>query len=431
MPGRRILVVTWREYLTRIKTKGFWIGTVAIPILMLAAIILPVVFLATAKITHRTVVVDETGRAGAALVSRLSEGRASQGGMFERRAAEFEARVEEPAADRESQREDLNRRVVEGEIDSWIWISAEGLAKNRVDYYAESVSSFLTQALIQNALTDVVRRVRAQEAGYDPEDVEALLRRVSLNTVRVSEEGEKAERAEAGFILAYFMGLLLYMLLVLYGQQVLLGVLEEKTSRVAEIVLSTLRPFELMMGKLVGICLVGLTQLTIWLVTAAFLTAPAVVASLVTLPENFQVPAVSPWLMFNLAVFFLLGYFVFSTFYAAIGAAFNNVQEAQQFSVVAVVFLIVPMMLMVVVINDPDSTLSVVMSLIPLFTPMLMLLRIAVKAPPLWQVLLSYALTLGFAVFMVWVCGRIYRVGILMYGKKPTLGEIWRWFRHA
>jgi ABC-2 type transport system permease protein len=431
MPSRRILVVAAREYLTRIKTKGFWIGTVTLPILMLAAIMLPAVFMTTARITHRTVVVDETGRVADTLVARLAEGRGLKGGSFEGRAAEFEAQVEEPARDRTSQREELNRRVVEGEIDSWIWISTEGLAENRVEYYAESVSSFLTQALIQSALTDVVREVRVREAGYDPEEVGALLRRVNLKTVRVSEEGERAERAEAGFILAYFMGLLLYMLLVLYGQQVLLGVLEEKTSRVVEIVLSTLRPFELMMGKLVGICLVGLTQLAIWLGTAALLTAPAVLASLATLPENFQVPSVSPWLMFNLVIFFLLGYFVFSTFYAAIGAAFNNVQEAQQFAVVAVVFLIVPMMLMVVVINDPDSTLSVAMSLIPLFTPMLMLLRIAVKEPPLWQVLLSYGLTLGFAVVMVWICARIYRVGILMYGKKPTLGEIWRWLRHA
>ncbi|MCZ7652699.1 MAG: ABC transporter permease [Thermoanaerobaculia bacterium] len=128
---------------------------------------------------------------------------------------------------------------------------------------------------------------------------------------------------------------------------------------------------------------------------------------------------------------FLLGYFFFATLYAAIGAASNNLQEAQQFAGVVVIFLVAPVLLMMPVINDPDSVLAVVVSLIPPFTPLLMMLRIAVKMPPAWQIALGYLLSGGFTLLLVWLCARIYRVGILMHGKKPSLAELWRWLRYA
>jgi ABC-2 type transport system permease protein len=161
------------------------------------------------------------------------------------------------------------------------------------------------------------------------------------------------------------------------------------------------------------------------------LSTPAVLGAMATLPDGTQLPQVSLGLALHFFVNFLLGFFVFASLYAAIGAATNNVQEAQQLAGFLVIFLIAPVFFVVPVINDPDSTLAVVLSLIPMFTPLLMLLRIAVKMPPLWQILAGYAITTAFLVFLVWGCARIYRVGILMYGKKPTLPELWRWLRHA
>ena len=185
------------------------------------------------------------------------------------------------------------------------------------------------------------------------------------------------------------------------------------------------------MGKLLGICAAALTQLAVWLGTMVALTLPGVVSAMAWIPEGVDVPTVSPWLVVHFVLLFLLGFFVFSTVYAAIGSAFNNVQEAQQWAGFIVIFLVAPVFFFWMVINDPDSTISVVTSLIPFFTPLIMMLRIAIKMPPVWQVALGYLLTTGFTLFMIWLSARVYRTGILMYGKKPTLKELWRWVRYA
>jgi ABC-2 type transport system permease protein len=254
---------------------------------------------------------------------------------------------------------------------------------------------------------------------------------VELKTERISASGSRKEVALAGAAFGYILFFMLYITLAIWGQQVMQGVLEEKSSRVIEVIVSAVKPFELMMGKLTGICAVGLTQFGIWLFTFSILTLPGILAAIATLPEGVTLPTLTPFMLLNFFLLFVLGFFVFSTVYAAIGAAFNNVQEAQQVAGVAVFFLVIPVFLMFRIINDPSSTFAVVMSLIPVFTPLLMTLRIALEMPPVWQLLLAYALTLGFLWCAVWACGRIYRVGILMYGKKPTFQELWKWMRYS
>jgi ABC-2 type transport system permease protein len=221
------------------------------------------------------------------------------------------------------------------------------------------------------------------------------------------------------------------MILILYGQQVLNGVLEEKSSRIVEVIVSTVKPHDLMMGKLLGICGVALTQLAIWLGTIAVVTLPSVVGALAWMPEDASIPTLTWPLALNFLLLFLLGFFLFASVYAGIGSAFNNLQEAQQVASIAVFFIVAPVFFMHSVINDPDSTLAVVTSLIPFLTPLLMLLRIATKMPPLWQILLGYVLTTASVFVMIRLAARIYRTGILMYGKKPTLKELWRWMRYA
>lgn len=422
---KNVSVLSQREYTSRIRTKAFWISTLLLPALMAALVLLPALLIERTRAGQRLVVVDETGQLGRELARRLAAD--GEGGPAR---ASFEVELEAPAADEAQQRRQLEQQVLDDEIDAWLWISAAGLEEDRVEYHAESVSNFLTQRVLENEISTAVRSLRLERAGLDEALIDELSRSVELETLRITEEGSRAEAGDAGFILAYLLFFLLYMTLIIYGTQVMNGVLEEKTSRVVEVVLATVSPFELMMGKLSGICLVGLTQLAIWLGTMVVLTAPGVVTGLAWLPEE-QLPTVSLAVVAHFIGFFLLGYFVFATFYAAIGAAFNNVQEAQQFAGVAVIFLIAPVMLMMPVINDPGSTLAVVGSLIPVFTPLLMMLRVAVEMPPAWQLALGYLLTAAFGVFMVWLSARIYRVGILMYGKKPTLPELWRWVRYA
>ena len=462
-PGRA-LVVAQREYLSRVKSVGFWLATLVLPVFLAAIGILPTLFLFQAVSAHRVVVVDETADLGGRLARRLAppaavqdllrelglEGAEEEGGgtppaapaeapeegieaQIERQidSGRFEIALETPAADPAAQRDELNRRVLDGEIDAWIWIPADALETSRVEYHAESVSNFITQDRLQDALSSVARERRYRDAGLDPEQIHELARRVRMTTFRVTEEGGEEEGAEAGLILAYALFFLLYMVLVFYGQQVMNGVIEEKSSRIVEVVISTVRPFELLMGKLVGICCAALTQLAVWLGTMVAFTLPGVVSAMAWIPEEVDVPTLSLGLVVHFVLLFLLGFFVFSTVYAAIGSAFNNVQEAQQWAGFIVVFLVAPVFFFWMVINDPDSTLSVIASLVPFFTPLLMMLRIAIKMPPLWQVALGYLLTTAFTLFMIWLSARVYRTGILMYGKKPTLKELWRWVRYA
>ena len=420
------VTVAKREYLARLRTKGFWLATVALPLFIGAMGVVPALLLGKGDKAHRLAVVDATGRLGEALARELAE---SDGPLGERAA--FDVELVPAGADARADAEALDRRVLDDEIDAWIRIDDASLAADEIAYNAESVSNFITQSALERALSRVVRHDRLTAAGYDADEVGTLARGVGLDTVRVSEEGSKSEGAEAGIILAYVLFFILYMVLIIYGQQVMNGVLEEKSSRIVEVIVSTTRPFELMLGKLGGICLVALTQLAIWMGTLVLLTLPGVVASMAWVPENVDIPSFTPAILLHFLGHFLLGFFLYSTLYAAIGASFNNVQEAQQFASVAVIFLIAPVFLFWKVLNDPDSTLSVVSSLVPLFSPLLMMLRIAVKTPPWWQITLSYLLTALFTLAMVWLSARIYRVGILMYGKKPTIQELWRWIRYA
>ncbi|NHZ72921.1 MAG: ABC transporter permease [Nitrospirae bacterium] len=415
-----------REYLARLRSKGFWISTIALPVMMAAWAILPSLMVAKARTSQKLAVVDRTHQVAELLQQALD--------ALAKRTADqvsFELEVVQPQADVDSQRAALDQRVLDEEIAAWIWIDSELLAENRVEYHAESVSNFITQQALIGALSAAVQKVRLVESGYDPEIVAELSSSIDLDTVRISEAGSSAEGGLGGFALAFAVFMVLYMTTLIYGQQVMLGVLEEKSSRVVEVLLSTVAPFDLMAGKIAGIGLAGLTQIAIWFATAAVLTAPGVVAIMAFLPAGTELPTLSPILVLHFFLLFILGYFFYATFYAMIGSAFNNPQEAQQMASLAVIFVVLPWIFFLPILNDPDSTLAVVTSLIPIFTPFLMVLRIAVKMPPTWQILLGYFLTTAMCAGMIWLCARIYRVGILMYGKKPSLKELWRWVRYA
>lgn len=456
---RQTWVLIRREYLSRIRSKAFWISTLVLPLFMIA--IFGMSILAQLAPSSQTLaVVDASGKVGPLLVEDLTGRSAIPDDPAEeagedvadeiRRQVTFDIRLVQPTGDPEALRAELRRQVLSEEIDAWLWISedtlrlaeegGEGTAHGNepgligmAEYHGVNTSNVITRQALSRSLSSVVRNLRFTEAGIEMELVRELSAPVRIASFEVTEAGSTEKEGELQFLFAYGLGFLLYMVLVIYGNQVMSGVLEEKTSRVVEVLMATVSPFELMMGKLAGICLAVLTQLGVWFGTLLIITAPSVVTAIVGMEaaQAGSLPNISAGLILHFMALFLLGYFVYATFYAAIGAAFNSVQEAQQFSTVAVAFIIAPLLLMIPVINDPDSTLSVVTSLFPPFTPILMMLRIAVKMPPFWQVALAYVLTTTFGVFMIWLAGRIYRVGILMVGKKPTIQEMWRWMRYG
>jgi ABC-2 type transport system permease protein len=443
MRPEHAFIVAKREYLARLKSKGFWIATALLPLFMAAMILGPALAASKTKAQQRLAIVDATGAGlGRMLAAALTEGGTGvdergelgeRGERGERGEGEvrFEVQLVPPGPDPAARRAELDRRVRAKEIGAWVWLTPGGLRDNRFEYHAASLSNVVTQEVLRTRISRVVSQWRLRAAGLDAAKIAELTRPVGLSTVRISATGSRAEQGIGGFMLAFGLCFTLYMVILIYGQQVMQGVIEEKSSRIVEVLAAAIRPTELMTGKLVGICLVALTQLAIWVAAALVLTTPAILGALVTLPAGLTLPEVPGAVIVHLFVLFLLGFFLYSTLYAMIGAAFNSVQEAQQFAAVAVVFIVPPLLFMMPILNDPDSPLAVGMSLFPFFTPLVMMLRIASKMPSAWQIAAAYSLCLLAIAGMVWLCARVYRVGILMYGKKPTLQEIWHWVRYT
>ena len=430
MRPEHAFIVGKREYLTRLKSKGFWIATALLPVFMAAMILGPALAASKTKSEQRLAIVDATGAGlGQQLAAALTErvpGTRGEGGEVR-----FEAQLVPPGPDPAALRSELDRRVRAKEFGAWVWLTPEGLRDNRFEYHAESLSNVVTQEALRSRISKVVSLWRLRAAGLDAAKIAELTRTVELSTVRISATGSRAEQGIGGFMLAFGLCFTLYMVILIYGQQVMQGVIEEKSSRVIEVIAAAVRPTELMAGKLVGICLVALTQLAIWVAAALVLTTPAILGALLTLPPGLTLPAVPGAVIAHLFVLFLLGFFLYSTLYAMIGASFNSVQEAQQFAGVAVVFIVPPLLLVMPILNDPDSPLAVSMSLFPFFTPLVMMLRIAAKMPSAWQIVAAYSLCLLTIAGMIWLCARVYRVGILMYGKRPTFREMVRWLSYA
>jgi ABC-2 type transport system permease protein len=214
----------------------------------------------------------------------------------------------------------------------------------------------------------------------------------------------------------------------MYGFQNLRGVIEEKTNRIVELVIASVRPTELMLGKIIGIGLVGLTQYLIWSLVAMNLSLPGI-ASIMAMGES-GAPTIPLSMIGYFLLFFLLGYFLYASVYTAIGAPFNTDQEAQQLSMIPSMLIIGGMAVYPSVMNNPNGPVAVFASLFPFTAPLIMYLRTAIAEPPGWQIVLCIVILILSTIGMAWIAGRIYRVGILMYGKKPTLPEIMRWVRY-
>jgi ABC-2 type transport system permease protein len=223
---------------------------------------------------------------------------------------------------------------------------------------------------------------------------------------------------------------MIYLTLAIYGQQILAAVVEEKETRIAEILFSSARPFELMMGKLTGVGLAGLTQLAIWILSALALVGVGV-AQLSAAGMDISIPDISPLMVILFFVYFLLGFFIYASIFALIGSMVTTVQEGGQFSFPPIMLLLVGFYFSFAVIRDPNSTLSFWVSIAPFFAPITMPVRILAETPPLWQIGLSILINAAAIAGLIWLASRVYRVGMLMYGKRATIPEVWKWIRQS
>jgi ABC-2 type transport system permease protein len=418
------LAVIRREYLERVRTKAFWISTLVVPIFLGAVMILPAYLAARGGGEFTIAVVDETGRFFEPVNDEVQRMLSGDDEKLTITLVE-----QDPGPDVEATREGLKREVQAKTFDGVLVLPETLPDEGQPEYVAPNVTAFKLITVLERSVNNVTVADRLTGAGLDPEKVRELTRRPGLSTLKLGKGGEETEDKGQSFMLAYVFMMIIYVTVLMYGIYVMRGVLEEKSSHVVEVVISTVKPFELMLGKILGIGAVGLTQFLIWSALMAAISAPGAVAAMGI--SGIELPSVPAQLLAFFVIYFVLGFLLYGTLYAGIGAAFDTEQEAQNFQGVVTMFLIVPLVLMMQILNQPDGTLAVVLSLIPFFTPMLMFLRMTLTEVPAIQLAASVVLMVGAILACTWIVAKVYRVGILMHGSKPKFKEIVRWVREA
>ncbi len=430
---RNTWLVLRREYLERVRKKSFLISTLLLPALMFAMIVLPSK-LATLKAggERHIVVVASSADFGEAvkqeIVSGAQDQRSSKSKVDnpDRSLPASKYKVDIDLNTAESNRATLRNKVSAGEIDGYIWATDDVVAARKISYSARETSDFMETLGLTRAVTQANLKRHLQARGLTPAEITDLFKDLDMETITIKGGAEsKVKGGPMAFMGPFVMVMLMYMTVLLYSVAVMRAVLEEKTSRVMEVLLSSITAKEMMAGKILGVGAVGVTQIAIWVALSIPFVGPAMASG--TLGGIHLPAAAIAWF----GVFYALGFVLYSTMYAALGAMVNSEQEAQQWTTFIMMPLILAIMVMMFIIRQPNSALAFWGSMIPFLSPIVMYARIAVQMPPVWQVALSVVLLLATIYGMVALCGRIYRVGILMYGKRPTLPEIMKWVKYA
>lgn len=425
----KVWLVIKREYKTRVASKGFLISTIAIP-----AVFAGIIFFVAASNGGRSghllkiAVLDESGTLGQLVRQNLAAETRSDGKP--RVVIELEPGLSGSSAAARSRLDELTRRR---HLDGYLWIPA-GVATGdaQPELIERSESLFSSKGAIENAVSDAVIAGRLRAYGVAPRHVARLLDPVGLKIMHLNRTRGQSEDEGQGFMIAVILATILYGALLTYGINTMRSILEEKSTHTMEVLISSVRPFELMAGKILGVAAVGLTQFLIWAISAGLLAAYGLTMAHAFAHGgaalNFHIPTGA---LICFVLYFVGGYFLFASLYAAIGAAVSDQNDAHQLQMPVTLILVASIILFSVVATDPYSTASVVLTMIPFFSPILMVFRVAISSPPLWQVALSIAILAATCTSVVYLTARIYRVGVLMYGKRPSLVELFRWMRYS
>ena len=434
----KIGLIIKREYLTRVRKRSFLILTFLGPILMAAIYIIPIMLaLNSSNEKMRVAVVDE---------SRWFEDR-----FVDNKEHTFVLMPGQPI-------DSVKEMVKSGVFDMALYVPRTQLniPSNAVVYSIRQVPMEV-ETYISNVMEKEIEDQKLMANGVDPEIVSAVKTNVNLQIMRMDEKGnEKETFTEVQFFLGMILAMLVYMFIMFFGGQVMQGVSEEKTSRIIEVIISSVKPFQLMMVKIIGVSLVALTQFVLWILltgvlyigfsaylglsNTGMLSSGTVMAQEITSNDIMSNESVQNILQIvhsidfgtiiaTFLIFFILGYLLYATLYAAIGSLVDNNTDAQQFTLPVTVPLIVAIISSFYIVNNPDSSLSVWLSMIPFTSPISMMVRIPFGVP-IWQIVVSVVLLAGTFVLMTWIAAKIYRTGILMYGKKLSYKEIFKWLKY-
>jgi ABC-2 type transport system permease protein len=406
------LVVARRELLERVRTVWFVVVTVLGPIGMVGIVVLPALLGGGDK-NVRLQVVDHSGRVSAAVKAKL----AVVGWQVD------EVPVETPVAT-------LLARVEAEEIDGFLTVPADAVAGGEIVYQGDNATNQGVARLIEMQVSDAVQDARARDARLSDEQLAALRKPVRFEARHTTGEGAGSSGG-ATFVLGFIVAFIVYMAIVLYAVNVMRSVVQEKTNRIMEIMVAAAKPRALMLGKIVGVGGVGLIQLVIWLGIGALTLEyrMEIVGALGASGAGIVLPALSVAQVAVIVTYFVLGYFFYAALYAAIGAMVNSDQEAQQAQTPVVLFLIVPLTCLNVIAGDPRGSTAEILTQIPFFSPVLMPMRYLLGGAGPAQVAISLAILAASTVVVALAAARIYRIGILMSGKRPSLRELGRWLR--
>jgi ABC-2 type transport system permease protein len=422
-----------REYVERVRTRAFLVLTLLLPGIMTVLMALPAKLATMGQKAPHLVIVASTQQFGETVRQQLlspsigdDDDETATARSNAKQKPEDRYVIDIDASPTEAERAVLLEKVSTRAIDGYLWLSDSAIAARKITWYSREMMTFRERSWLSETVSRIVQQQKLSSGGMTATAVDQILQPVKVQPVRIEHGRETKGSGTARFVEIVVMVMLLYMAVLFYGISVMRSVLEEKTSRIIEVLLSSVSSTELMAGKLLGVGAVGLTQIAAWAVMAGVVALPA----LATQP-NLSELEISPWVMAAFALFFLLGYLLYSTMYATIGAITTTEQEGQQLQFLIVIPLVLSVFMLMPVIRTPDSAAVVWMSLIPFFAPILMYARIVVQTPPLWQILLSLVLLIGTVAGMVVLCARIYRIGVLIYGKRATLPEILKWLKYA
>jgi ABC-2 type transport system permease protein len=444
--NNRVLSNTWlitkREYLERVRQRSFIVLTVLLPAIVGGAFFIPAKLssMKSSKTQHLVVVTSDLRFGEIVRQQLLPSAKADddKAGADKNKEDKDDKEVDDDdkssnnytidvdSTPSETERTVLQSRVSSGDIDGYLWLSDDAVTARKVIYEGRESSGFMEKSWLSGQLDRAILLRELSQRGVSGDQADVLLKPVKLEMVRLKGGHETKANDKGMFFAILIMVMLLYMAVIFYGVSVMRAVLEEKNSRVMEVLLSSATSTELMAGKLIGVGAVGLTQIGIWITMASVYALPALAAS-----ASAGEIHIAPLTLVAFALFFLLGYLLYSSVYAAVGAVITSEQEGQQLQFIILLPLILAVFMMGPVMRAPDSPIAVWTSMIPFFSPILMYVRIAIQPPPAWQIAASLLLLVATIGGILVLCARIYRIGILMYGKRPTLPEIVKWLKYA
>lgn len=419
--GEKILRIIRREYVERVKRMSFLLGTLLGPVLIGGVVFLPFLLTTAASNAQRHLaVIDATGLIAPRLQAALNEtiGNGQRKYVLTSIPAQSEGYTRVVRQ--------LTSVVEDGDFDACLAIPSDILSGGRIEYSTRSIGNVAEIKRLEGVINQIVIEERLRQQGLGPDEVKRLMTPLVVTTIALQPGRLQGGSVGEGYARMTVFVTFLYMTILLYGVSIMRAVIEEKTSRVVEVLLSSVTAFQLMMGKILGIGAVGLTQCAIWAVFALGLSFYGTAF----LKNSTTITAVPVSTMVFFILFYILGYFLFATLYAGIGAVCTTDHDAQQFQMPVTLFLIVPLALAPIVVQEPDSLTARLLSLVPFFSPMLMFLRLNVLPPPTHEVILAIILLVVTILLSIMFVARVFRVGVLMYGKRPTVPEIVRWMRY-